>query len=71
MTIVQLICICLVVSVVICQQTNGDKWTVQQLIPNSYNKFESPNAIGEPLVVSIGIQVYDLVSVTESGQVCD
>ncbi len=45
-------------------------WSLNELIPKGYNKHIVPVVNGSQPIISIGIEVYDLVSVVESGQVC-
>jgi hypothetical protein len=45
-------------------------WSFNELIPKDYNKHIVPVVNGSQPIISIGIEVYDLVSVVESGQVC-
>ncbi|CAG2121524.1 unnamed protein product [Medioppia subpectinata] len=43
-------------------------WTLDNLIPKDYNKHTIPVINGSQMTISIGIEVFDLVSVVESGQ---
>jgi hypothetical protein len=45
-------------------------WSLNELIPKDYDKYIVPVVNGSQPIISIGIEVYDLVSVVESGQVC-
>ena len=67
-TLVVIIIVCKI-KLIYSQSEDSEVWSLNKLLPKDYNKHIIPSINGSQILITIGIEIFDLVSVVESGQV--